>query len=87
MSEPIRSSCSECRGTIFWIEGPQDVGGWWSHEVHPADDHDADPDMAPECCDYRDHAVVCACPEHEHSEMHPFGGGEERWGKPPTGDD
>jgi hypothetical protein len=26
------------------------------------------------CCDYTDHSPgPCACPEHERSEMHPFG--------------
>lgn len=37
------------------------------------------------CCDYRDHSgdiPACACPEHPHSALHPFGG----WPQP-TADD
>ena len=33
-----------------------------------ADDHPPVP-----CCDYRDHEVVCACPDHPPSSLHIFG--------------
>ena len=33
--------CRVCGGLIGWIDCP--TGGWWAHDVHPADDHDADP--------------------------------------------
>lgn len=26
-----------------------------------------------DCCTYIDHSSVCACPEHDYSELHPFG--------------
>ncbi len=31
--------CDECGGQIFWQECP--TGGWWCHEVHPYNGHDA----------------------------------------------
>jgi hypothetical protein len=45
---PIKSACVECDRPITWVESP--TGGWWAHDVHPADDHDADPppDNSPE---------------------------------------
>lgn len=79
--EPVIRSCDICSTEVVWIEAP--TGGWWKHFQHPDDDHDAEVECGVPCCDYRDHEYgYCACPEHEHSEMHPFGGGEERWGKP-----
>lgn len=35
------SRCQTCGGVIGWIECP--TGGWWAHEVHLTDDHDAEP--------------------------------------------
>lgn len=35
------SSCSGCGGTVGWIDCP--TGGWWAHEQHPGDGHDAQP--------------------------------------------
>lgn len=35
--------CKNCGGRIQWVECP--TGGWWSHEVHPEDDHDANPEQ------------------------------------------
>lgn len=34
-------TCVVCGARIGWIECP--TGGWWAHEVHPADNHDAQP--------------------------------------------
>lgn len=34
------AACIECGGRAQWVECP--TGGWWSHEVHPEDGHDAD---------------------------------------------
>lgn len=39
--EPLFNSCCVCQGVIGWVECP--TGGWWAHEQHPADDHDAEP--------------------------------------------
>lgn len=36
------SKCLVCGGAIGWIECP--TGGWWAHETHPADEHDAVPE-------------------------------------------
>lgn len=33
--------CGDCGGVIHWIESP--TGGWWAHEEHPEDEHDAWP--------------------------------------------
>jgi len=33
--------CKACRGRVFWQECP--TGGWWYHESHPTDNHDAVP--------------------------------------------
>lgn len=35
------SNCATCKGTVAWIDAP--TGGWWAHDQHPADDHDAQP--------------------------------------------
>jgi dCMP deaminase len=34
------STCRHCGGWMTWVECP--TGSWWSHEVHPDDDHDAE---------------------------------------------
>lgn len=34
-----RAQCEDCGGLIAWIDAP--TGGWWAHDVHPDDDHDA----------------------------------------------
>lgn len=31
--------CGACGHRVGWINCP--TGGWWAHEVHPSDDHDA----------------------------------------------
>jgi hypothetical protein len=33
------ATCSACSGAVRWVDSP--YGGWWSHEEHPADQHDA----------------------------------------------
>jgi hypothetical protein len=38
------ATCAVCSGVIGWIDCP--TGGWWAHEQHPADDHDARLDTA-----------------------------------------
>ncbi|WP_329387399.1 hypothetical protein OG625_30480 [Streptomyces sp. NBC_01351] len=37
--------CLHCRGAIDWISCP--TGGWWAHDSHPADHHDAEPEPNP----------------------------------------
>lgn len=37
--ETVNRSCSHCGDAIYWISAP--TGGWWAHEVHPEDEHDA----------------------------------------------
>lgn len=31
--------CRTCGATVYWVSCP--TGGWWKHERHPQDDHDA----------------------------------------------
>ena len=33
--------CGECGGSIHWLNAP--TGGWWAHDRHPDDGHDATP--------------------------------------------
>lgn len=35
-----RTACRRCGGPAEWIDCP--TGGWWAHDVHPADGHDAE---------------------------------------------
>ncbi len=35
----IESTCRTCHGVISWVECP--TGGWWQHDEHPEDGHDA----------------------------------------------
>lgn len=44
-AEPELEQCATCGGAIGWIDCP--TGGWWAHEHHPEDDHDADPAPRP----------------------------------------
>lgn len=37
--EPYEFACHECGNVIYWQEAPG--GGWWVHEHHPVDGHDA----------------------------------------------
>lgn len=37
--------CTACQQPMQWINAP--TGGWWSHVIHPADNHDAE-DERPE---------------------------------------
>ncbi|MCX4778129.1 hypothetical protein [Streptomyces sp. NBC_01264] len=39
--KPARTICRPCGGGITWIDCP--TGGWWAHDIHPADGHDATP--------------------------------------------
>ena len=40
----VRTSvCAQCSTNIFWQDCP--TGGWWIHHRHPADGHDALPDL------------------------------------------
>lgn len=32
--------CTVCHERVVWIDCP--TGGWWAHDVHPSDDHDAE---------------------------------------------
>lgn len=34
------ADCQSCGEKMVWIDAP--TGGWWSHLVHPADDHDGE---------------------------------------------
>lgn len=31
--------CDVCKGLVAWQDCP--TGGWWIHEIHPEDGHDA----------------------------------------------
>jgi hypothetical protein len=33
--------CINCETSVGWVDCP--TGGWWAHETHPEDGHDADP--------------------------------------------
>ncbi|MGW4786144.1 hypothetical protein [Streptomyces sp. NPDC004230] len=35
------ADCLVCGTPIAWVDCP--TGGWWAHDVHPSDDHDATP--------------------------------------------
>lgn len=35
--------CIHCAGIIRWIACP--ASGWWAHDTHPTDHHDAEPDQ------------------------------------------
>jgi hypothetical protein len=35
------SSCAACAGSIYYLYSP--YGGWWIHNLHPEDGHDAQP--------------------------------------------
>ncbi|WP_214929181.1 hypothetical protein [Streptomyces sp. ISL-98] len=37
----IQARCLICRTSIGWIDCP--TGGWWAHDTHPGDGHDAVP--------------------------------------------
>ena len=45
--------CVTCGGRIGWVDCP--TGGWWSHKVHPTDNHDA-------VSDQPNHEPHGACP-------------------------
>ena len=45
--DPRIGLCRTCNMAAHWVDCP--TGGWWAHEVHPADNHDADlPDLEQE---------------------------------------
>jgi Fe-S-cluster-containing dehydrogenase component len=39
--QPQQAACQHCHTPIQWIDCP--TGGWWAHDDHPADGHDAEP--------------------------------------------
>lgn len=42
MTDQVRRDvCLTCNGGIWWQSCP--TGGWWIHDDHPVDDHDAEP--------------------------------------------
>jgi hypothetical protein len=44
---PSTSVCHVCNGVAGFIDCP--TGGWWAHEQHPADGHDAQPTRGEHC--------------------------------------
>lgn len=44
---PSTSVCGVCSGVVGWVDCP--TGGWWAHETHPADEHDAKPTPGDAC--------------------------------------
>ena len=36
----ITGRCRRCNGVATWIDCP--TGGWWAHDVHPTNGHQAD---------------------------------------------
>lgn len=38
---PYYAACTDCGGSIHWLDAP--TGGWWAHDRHPDDGHDAVP--------------------------------------------
>lgn len=36
-----RATCCTCNQAIHYLDAP--TGGWWAHDAHPADEHDAAP--------------------------------------------
>jgi hypothetical protein len=34
------ATCGTCRQPIHWVDCP--TGGWWRHDQHPTDGHDAE---------------------------------------------
>jgi hypothetical protein len=43
----LRITCAVCAGPVGYIDCP--TGGWWAHDRHPVDGHDAEPvQRAPE---------------------------------------
>lgn len=68
MSQPQPATCATCHTAIHWIDCP--TGGWWRHDQHPSDDHDAEPDHIREALDEMHTAVefviqkfIDRCPE------------------------
>lgn len=53
------ADCRRCGGVIGWIDCP--TGGWWSHRVHPRDDHDAEPSGPGACIAWRIRAELVCC--------------------------
>lgn len=37
------SVCRICGDDIEYLDPGNDIGGWWAHRHHPADEHDAVP--------------------------------------------
>lgn len=57
----ITATCQACTTTLMWIDCP--TGGWWAHDEHPGDGHDAiasRPDPAEE---YNDAGQLVTTPQ------------------------
>jgi hypothetical protein len=37
--------CKKCHRMVHWVQSPS--GGWWAHDEHPEDGHDASMDRDP----------------------------------------
>lgn len=60
-----RTACATCQQPIAFIDCP--TGGWWQHDEHPADEHDAFPPNGghTESCAYVggiSSRCTCSCP-------------------------
>lgn len=72
MSDVRFDSCTACAGVIGWIECP--TGGWWAHQDHPTDHHDAVPARADGWVRYGTHANREPC---DYTGSLEFSGDEE----------
>jgi hypothetical protein len=74
--------CINCETPVGWVDCP--TGGWWAHEQHPADGHDADPRLAaeemhvvaddssdPDPLAYGPTGYRCGCGKDAHSNLVP----------------
>lgn len=72
---PFVAICGRCDGWLEWIDCP--TGGWWAHEKHPADSHDAVEYFAhsatTECAEVCDHpnGTAVISPRREPAERKP----------------
>lgn len=61
--QPITATCTTCGQPCGWIDCP--TGGWWAHDGHPADGHDAAP--ACSCAAETVHQAGCPAATEETS--------------------
>lgn len=54
--KPTHAICRPCGGSITWIDCPH-AGGWWAHNVHPTDGHDAEPPIRRQLTELEHHAA------------------------------